>query len=63
MADGKWLLFYRVIHLLTRVWDVKTKVFVVSHISKEANLEVPFQVAHQSTIKAQLQQPVVSVNG
>ena len=62
LADGTQLPFYGVIRLQVRVRDVKTEdVFVVSQISEDAILGMPFLVAHNCSMD--FNQPVVQVDG
>ena len=62
LNDGTRLPFYGMIRLTIRLKDVRTKeVFVVSRLSENAILGMPFFVTHQCSLE--FEQSVVWVNG
>ena len=62
LADGTRLPFYGIIRLTIRLRKVKTEeVFVVSQMSEDAMLGLPFFVAHQCALE--IEQLVIRVDG
>ncbi|XP_067950499.1 uncharacterized protein [Watersipora subatra] len=62
LADGTRLLFYGVVHLPIRLRNEKTeKTFVISQISEDAILGMPFLTANQCALE--FDRPVVKVDG